>query len=140
MNRRKEHDDTREPKPGARTRPISSENAGVGGSTFELNAAIFKSPEATMLVRVTNDRMRSIGIEEGDVVIADRTLKALEGDTVITLVGGEHIIRRVVAHGDRLFLEDDDITDGEQIVPVDYHTDFVRVVAVGTHIIRIAPE
>jgi DNA polymerase V len=62
---------------------------------IDLNEQLVKNKPATFFMRVSGDAMIGAGIHDGDVVIVDRSLKAVSGKVVIAILNGEMLIRRL---------------------------------------------
>ena len=56
---------------------------------LDLNDAFIRHPEATFIVRASGDEMRGAGIDNGDVLLVDRSLAAQHGSVIIAVVAGE---------------------------------------------------
>lgn len=56
--------------------------------TIDINDYLFEHKEASYMLRVKGDSMIDAGIQEGDVVIAERGKTPKSGDIVIALVDG----------------------------------------------------
>ena len=72
---------------------------GAAGDDFmekgiDLNEQLISNKHATFFMRVNSDAMIGAGIYNGDIVIIDRSLKALTGKVVIAILNGEMLIRR----------------------------------------------
>ncbi len=52
-------------------------------------------PAATFFMRVEGDGMAGARIEDGDILIIDRSLEAGNGDIVVAVVEGDLIVRRL---------------------------------------------
>lgn len=61
----------------------------------DLNEQLIRNKPATFFMRVTGDAMTGAGIFNGDVVIVDRSVKAVSGKVVIAILNGEMLIRRL---------------------------------------------
>lgn len=61
---------------------------------LDLNDLI-SSPSSTFIVTVTGDSMTGAGIEDGDQLIVDRSLKPCPGNIVIALVHGDMTVKRL---------------------------------------------
>ncbi|NIA19050.1 MAG: translesion error-prone DNA polymerase V autoproteolytic subunit [Xanthomonadaceae bacterium] len=72
--------------------------------TLDLNQHLIKHPAATFFVRVTGDSMIDAGIHDGDLLLVDRSLEAVDGKVVIAVINGELLVKRVRKVGERLFL------------------------------------
>lgn len=61
----------------------------------DLNEQLIRNKPATFFMRVSGDAMTGAGIFSGDVVIVDRSVKAVSGKVVIATLNGEMLIRRL---------------------------------------------
>src|SRR5438093_12613020 len=62
---------------------------------IDLNEQLIKNKPATFFFRMTGDAMTGAGIFNGDVLIADRSLKGISGKIVIAILNGEMLVRRL---------------------------------------------
>src|SRR5688572_30868672 len=62
---------------------------------IDLNEQLVRNKPATFFMRVRGDSMAGAGIFDGDIVIVDRSLKAVPGKIVIANLNGEMLIRRL---------------------------------------------
>jgi DNA polymerase V len=62
---------------------------------IDLNEQLVRNKPATFFMRVSGDAMVNAGIFSGDVVIVDRSVKAVSGKVVIATLNGEMLIRRL---------------------------------------------
>jgi len=62
---------------------------------IDLNEQLIRNKPATFLMRVSGDAMIDAGIYNGDVVIVDRSVKAVNGKIIIAILNGEMLIRRL---------------------------------------------
>lgn len=60
---------------------------------LDLNDLLVKKPAATFFVRVSGDSMHDAGIEDGDILVVDRSLDAADGSIVIACVDGEFTVK-----------------------------------------------
>ena len=61
---------------------------------IDLNEQLIRNKPATFFMRVSGDAMTGAGIFNGDVVIVDRSVKAVNGKVIIAILNGEMLIRR----------------------------------------------
>jgi DNA polymerase V len=61
---------------------------------IDLNEQLIRNKPATFFMRVSGDSMTGAGIFNGDTVIVDRSIKAVNGKVVIAVLNGEMLIRR----------------------------------------------
>lgn len=62
---------------------------------IDLNKELIKHPASTFLGRVIGDSMKDEGIEEGDVLIIDKSLELMNGDLAVCYLDGEFTVKRV---------------------------------------------
>ena len=62
---------------------------------IDLNEQLVRNKPATFFMRVSGDAMTGAGIFNGDVVIVDRSVKAISGKVIIATLNGEMLIRRL---------------------------------------------
>ncbi|MBN0988684.1 translesion error-prone DNA polymerase V autoproteolytic subunit [Amphritea pacifica] len=63
--------------------------------TLDLNELCIRHPAATYFVRAEGDSMQGSGIFSGDILVVDRSLKAVDGDIVIACVNGEFTVKEL---------------------------------------------
>lgn len=63
--------------------------------TLDLNTYLIQKPAATFLVRVSGDSMIGAGIENGDLLIIDRSQTPKDRSIVLAIVGGEFTVKRL---------------------------------------------
>lgn len=63
--------------------------------TLDLNELCIQHPAATFFVRVEGDSMIEAGINAGDVLVVDRSLKARSGDIVIASLFGDLTVKEL---------------------------------------------
>jgi DNA polymerase V len=61
---------------------------------IDLNEQLIRNKPATFFLRVRGDAMIGAGINDGDTVIVDRSIKPVSGKVVIATLNGEMLIRR----------------------------------------------
>lgn len=62
---------------------------------LDLNAHLVKRPAATFFVKVEGDSMIGAGIQDGDLLVVDRSLTPAHGDIIIAAVDGEFTVKRL---------------------------------------------
>jgi len=67
---------------------------------LDLNELIISRPAATFFIRAIGESMSGAGIQDGDLLVVDRSLEAASGDIVVASIHGEFTVKRFVrAHG-----------------------------------------
>ncbi len=72
--------------------------------TVDLNSELIKHPAATFYGRVSGDSMSEEGIEQGDMLVIDRSLQPEEGDLVVCCVDGDFTLKRIHIEPGRVWL------------------------------------
>ena len=60
---------------------------------LDLNELLVKRPAATFFVRVQGDSMTGAGINDGDLLVVDRSLRPASGDVIIASVDGDFTVK-----------------------------------------------
>jgi DNA polymerase V len=81
----------------------------------DLNEQLIRNKPATFFMRVNGDAMTGAGIFNGDVVIVDRSVKAVSGKVVIATLNGEMLIRRLEKNLNKLRL----VPETPKLAPID---------------------
>ena len=71
---------------------------------IDLNFHLIKNIPSTFLIRVQGKSMNSIGINDGDLLVVDKSLNPKNFSTVIANVGEELVIKTFVKEKDQSFL------------------------------------
>jgi len=62
---------------------------------IDLNEQLIHNKPATYFMRVRGNAMVDAGIHDGDIVIVDRSVKAVSGKVIIAVLNGEMLISRM---------------------------------------------
>ena len=62
---------------------------------IDLNKELVKHPAATFYGRVVGDSMIDAGVEEGDILVIDKSLEARDGDMTVCFVDGEFALKYI---------------------------------------------
>ena len=60
---------------------------------IDLNKELVKHPAATFYGRVVGDSMIDAGVDEGDVLVIDRSLDPRDGDMAVCFINGEFTLK-----------------------------------------------
>lgn len=71
---------------------------------LDLAAYLVKNRPATFFLRVRGDSMVGAGIDDGDLLVVDRSLSAANGTVVIAVIGDEMVCKRLHRANGRLVL------------------------------------
>ncbi len=72
--------------------------------TLDLNKALIKHPSATFYGRVKGDSMMEAGIEDGDILVIDRSIDFQDGLTAVCFIDGEFTVKKLKIEKDRIWL------------------------------------
>ena len=62
---------------------------------IDLNKELIRHPASTFYGRVTGDSMRDEGIEEGDILVIDKSLELMDDDLAVCFIDGEFTIKYI---------------------------------------------
>jgi len=63
--------------------------------SIDLNKELIKHPSATFYGRVEGDSMRDEGIEDGDLLVIDRSLEPSDGKIAVCFIDGEFTVKKI---------------------------------------------
>ena len=78
---------------------------GELSGTLDLNRLCVQHPAATYYVRARGDSMTGAGIDDGDVLVVDRSLVAESGDIIIASMDGKFTVKRLIKSADGIYLQ-----------------------------------
>lgn len=71
---------------------------------LDINTYITRNPLATFYIRVEGNSMTDAGIDNGDLLVVDRSLEPLDGRIAICLIDGDFTVKRLKRDTDCLYL------------------------------------
>ncbi|MBR1726244.1 MAG: translesion error-prone DNA polymerase V autoproteolytic subunit [Muribaculaceae bacterium] len=77
---------------------------GMFGDTIDLNRELISNPPATFCARVIGNSMVDAGINNGDLLIIDKSLEPHDGDIAVCFVDGDFTVKRISLRTDGLYL------------------------------------
>jgi DNA polymerase V len=93
--------------------PLASDSVAAGFPSpaldfmeykIDLNAFLTQNKLTTFYIRVSGKSMMDAGIDDGDLLVVDRTLEPAEGKIAICLIDGEFTVKRLKPEADCLYL------------------------------------
>lgn len=101
--------------------------------SIDLNKVLIQHPASTFYGRVTGDSMKDLGIEDGDLVIIDKSLPPANGKIAVCFIDGEFTMKTIKIEKDCCWL----MPANERYAPlrVDEDSDFI-VWGIVTHVIK----
>ena len=100
---------------------------------IDLNRELVRHPAATFYGRVVGDSMIDAGVDEGDILVIDRSLDPRDGDMAVCFVDGEFTLKYLRFHDGCLTLEP--ANEKYPSIEVDEGSDF-KMWGVVTYIIK----
>ncbi len=74
------------------------------GDTFDLYNELIRTPEATFCARVTGNSMIDCGINEGDILIIDKSLTPRDGSIAVCFVDGDFTVKKIAIRNNSIYL------------------------------------
>tara|TARA_B100001057_G_C22828314_1_gene942326 strand:+ start:390 stop:821 length:432 start_codon:yes stop_codon:yes gene_type:complete len=72
---------------------------------ISLDKELVKNQESTFYARVSGDSMLGAGLDDGDLLIIDKSLDAENGKIAICFLDGDFTVKRIVKEKGKLFLK-----------------------------------
>jgi DNA polymerase V len=72
---------------------------------IDLNEQLIRNKTSTFFFRMNSDAMQDAGIFSGDILIVDRSLKAISGKVIVAALNGELVVRRLHKTMNKVILE-----------------------------------
>lgn len=63
--------------------------------SIDLNRELIRHPATTFYARADGDSMKDCGIDDGDLLVIDKSLDPLDGDIVVAYIDGEFTLKTV---------------------------------------------
>jgi DNA polymerase V len=73
-------------------------------SSLDFNEYLVKNKAATFIVRVQGDSMIGAGINTGDLLVVDRSVKPANNSIIIAVVDGDFTVKRLIKELGRYYL------------------------------------
>ena len=90
---------------------------------ISLDRELVKNKEATFYARVSGDSMVGAGLEDGDLLVIDRSMNPVNGKIAVCLVDGEFTVKRIKKIKKNFYLmpenkkyEPIEITEGKELI------------------------
>ena len=74
-------------------------------SSIDLNKALIKNKAATFYGRVKGDSMTDAGIDDGDLLIIDKSLRPTNNKIAVCFIDGEFTVKRINIEKDVIWLK-----------------------------------
>ena len=71
---------------------------------ISLDKELVKNKEATFYAKVDGDSMIGAGLEDGDLLVIDKSLNPVNGKIAVCLIDGDFTVKRIKKEKNKLFL------------------------------------
>lgn len=71
---------------------------------ISLDAILVKNKEATFYAKATGNSMTGAGIDDGDILVIDRSIEPINDKIAVCLIDGEFTVKRIQREENALFL------------------------------------
>ncbi len=72
---------------------------------ISLDTELIKNKEATFFARVSGESMINAGLEDGDLIVIDRSIEPANNKIAVCFVEGEFTVKRLIVKKDRIWLK-----------------------------------
>lgn len=72
--------------------------------SLDLNKELVRNPSSTFFGRVKGSSMKDAGINDGDVLVIDKSIIPFDGATAVCFIDGEFTLKRIQITKDALYL------------------------------------
>jgi len=86
---------------------------------ISLDKELVKNQESTFYARVNGDSMLEAGIDDGDLLVIDKSLSPENGKIAVCLVDGEFTVKRIKKEKDKFYL----IPENKKYKPIELKED-----------------
>ncbi|MDO5570717.1 MAG: translesion error-prone DNA polymerase V autoproteolytic subunit [Bacteroidales bacterium] len=74
-------------------------------NSIDLNKELIDHPASTFCARVSGNSMIDEGIEDGDILVVDRSLTPRDGRIVVSFIDGEFTLKKLRLEGNEVWLQ-----------------------------------
>lgn len=82
--------------------------------SIDLNKELIKNPSATFYGRVKGDSMKDAGLENGDLLIIDKSIEPVDNKIAVCFIDGEFTVKRIKIEASIIWL----IAENEAYKPI----------------------
>lgn len=72
---------------------------------IDLNEHLIRNPSSTFFLKVSGNSMTEAGIQDGDLLVIDRSLDPRPKQIVIAIIDGEFTVKKLTFYKENLYLE-----------------------------------
>lgn len=74
------------------------------GTAIDINRIVVKNPASTFFARVSGYSMTGDGIDDGDILVIDKSEEPRDGSVAVCVVDGEFTVKRLKIHDNKIIL------------------------------------
>lgn len=101
--------------------------------TIDLNKHLIKHPSATYYGRVKGESMKDAGINDGDLLVIDKSIEPVDGKIAVCYIDGEFTLKRIKLDKSEIWL----MPANENYKPIKIEEpNDLRIWGVVTHVIK----
>ncbi len=101
--------------------------------SIDLNKHLIKHPSATFFGRVKGESMKDAGINEGDLLVIDKSIEPANGKIAVCFIDGEFTLKQIKIDKEGVWL----VPANEEFKPIHITEDNdLRIFGVVTHVIK----
>lgn len=82
--------------------------------TLDFNKEFIKNPSATFYAKVKGNSMKDVGIDNGDVLVIDKSLEPKNNDIAVCFLDGEFTVKTILIEKDVVWL----VAQNEEYKPI----------------------
>ena len=100
---------------------------------ISLDKELIKNEEATFYARVSGDSMQGAGLENGDLLIIDRSIEPSNNKIAVCFVDGEFTVKRIQIESKKLYL----IPENKKYSPIEINEENELIIwGIVTYVIK----
>jgi len=100
---------------------------------ISLDKELIKNEEATFYARVSGDSMQGAGLENGDLLIIDRSIEPSNNKIAVCFVDGEFTVKRIKIESKKLYL----IPENKKYSPIEINEENELIIwGIVTYVIK----
>ncbi len=100
--------------------------------TIDLNRHLIKNPSATFYGRVKGESLKNAGINDGDLLVIDRSLEPANGKIAVCYIDGEFTAKRIQVNQKKIWL----LPENENYQPILVNDENFLIWGIVTYVIK----
>lgn len=100
---------------------------------ISLDKIVVKNKETTFYAKASGNSMIGAGIDDGDILVIDRSIEPINNKIAVCLIDGEFTVKRIKIEGEQVFLMPEN--SNYKPIKIELHNEFV-VWGIVTYVIK----